>query len=343
LIALHLHALLALAAAQSPQGARAALAALPRAGAAELAPASGDWLAGAPARATFAGRGADERELVLGNGLARVTWRVEPAVARVGFEETTGGRAILRAVEPEAVVTIDGERIAVGGLVGDVDRAFLRAADVERLAADPAALACTALAVGAPRERFPWKRVRHCEDRPLASAGARGALRIRVARAAPRSPCACSTRCTTACRSSRSGSRSRTAGSTPFTVDAFECERLAAVESGSSVETPEHWPVPDLTVFSDFAFGGGDLESTNRAARWVEDPRYGTQVNYALKTRCVLVCAPSRGPAAVLAPARRSRPSACSSSRRTRATASAAASPCGARSARSRRGSPRTR
>ncbi len=277
------------------------LAALPTATAKDLAQLDGDWLVDGAPRASFVGKSKDGRDLILANGLVRLEWRIAPNVARIAFDELSSNRSILRAVEPEARVTLDGVELDVGGLTGQVDRAFLAPSDVDRLVANPKAFACFDFEVGAAKERMAWKRVRHSEDRPWPPPGR--SIRFDFAAGDSRDTVVhvhyemfdglplVSKWIEVENRSAK-----------PITVDHFECERLAAVESSSWVETPERFDAPDLTVFSDFAFGGGDLDSTNRVARWLEDPAYTTQVNYGLHTHCLLSCAPSRGPEARVLP-----------------------------------------
>ena len=89
------------------------------------------------------------------------------------------GEALLRAVTPEALVDVDGRSLAVGGLVGQPNRAFLKPEWLERMSADPAALRFAGFEVGATAERLAWGRVRTRDQHGLAAAGrvARAALR----------------------------------------------------------------------------------------------------------------------------------------------------------------------
>lgn len=263
--------------------------------------APGDWLLATEAAPARVGRSADGRELVLANGLVALAWRVEPGVARVAFDELSSGRSILRAVEPEARVTIDGRVHDVGGMIAELDRAFLRDVDRDRLELDPMALACEALSIEKPRAPFGWKRVRHAEDRPWPPPGVGIEFRYRAGGA---KPFVVRVRYTLydGLPLVEKSLEVENVGSEGFLLDAFEVERLAAVESTSPVETPGSFGRPDLEVFSDYAFGGGDLASSSRVVRWRDDPRYTTQVNYRLQTPCLLVCTLPRGPAVELLP-----------------------------------------
>ncbi len=133
---------------------------------AELPPAPArqpppDWLLDAAPFKAGVFRSGNPHELVLENGLVRRTFRLAPNAATVGLDHQVTGHAVLRAVRPEAEVTLDGTRHPVGGLSGQPNHAFLLPAWLDGLTADPAAFRFTGFEVGAPRERFAWKQVRH--------------------------------------------------------------------------------------------------------------------------------------------------------------------------------------
>lgn len=103
---------------------------------------------------------ADGREAVLSNGLIRRVLRLKPNAATVAFDDLRTGQSLLRGVKPEAMVELDGQSIAVGGLVGQPNLAFLRPDWVDRLRADPQSMALVRHSVEPIVERFPWKRTR---------------------------------------------------------------------------------------------------------------------------------------------------------------------------------------
>ena len=107
----------------------------------------------------WAGTGGDE--LILDNGLIRRTWRVAPNGACIGFDNLMNGQAMLRAIRPEARVTIDGVSYDVGGLTGQPNHAFLTPQWIAGMKADPRAMQLVGLEVGEPVERLAWGRRRH--------------------------------------------------------------------------------------------------------------------------------------------------------------------------------------
>ncbi|MCY3002443.1 MAG: alpha-galactosidase [Planctomycetota bacterium] len=261
--------------------------------------ASGDWLLHqADAKAQV--WASDARTVVLSNGLVARTFVVEPDVACIGFDDLVSERALLRAIEPEARAVVDGVEVRVGGLLSNADRAYLRPADVAKLALDPAAAHCTAVRVSAIPAPFEWKRVRHSAELPWPPPGQRltfvfeGALTVEV-HYDLHDGLPLVSKSVEVTNSSEK----------PVRLDTLEVERLAFVEAEGTVEPQEHWRRPDLHVESDFAFHGMSNVSADVTNRWLPDPRYGTQVSYALATPCLLVSSYPVGPAATLAPGER--------------------------------------
>jgi hypothetical protein len=253
-------------------------------------------------------------ELALENGLVRRVIRLAPNAATIALDQLTSGQAILRAVEPEAALVLDGVRWEVGGLAGQPDRAWLDPRWIDGLRADERAFRCVGPAEGPIEPRLEWKRVRH--SAPDAVWPPRG-RHVRLDFEPPRVPAA----------AALAGLRVEVHHEVydglplvskwievvngtdhPVRLDAFECERLAAVERGSWVGGPaELLPHPDLVVDCDYAFGGGmaSSDALREVVRWVSDPQYATQVHYERQTPCLLVVGPRVGPGLVLAPGAR--------------------------------------
>jgi len=67
-----------------------------------------------------------EGDLVLYNGLVRRSFRVAPNFACYDFQNMSNGQQLLRAIRPEAKLTIDGKEYNVGGLMGQQEKAYLK-------------------------------------------------------------------------------------------------------------------------------------------------------------------------------------------------------------------------
>ncbi len=82
-----------------------------------------DWLiTPVTAKAKAEQRGKD---IVLENGLVQRTFRISPNVACYGYLNLVNGQQLLRAIKPEARVTINGKTFNVGGLNGQKENAYL--------------------------------------------------------------------------------------------------------------------------------------------------------------------------------------------------------------------------
>ncbi len=100
-------------------------------------------------------------KVVLSNGLVRRVIRLKPNAATVRIDNLMNGQAVLRAVHPEATVTIDGTTYPIGGLRGQPDRAYLTRPWLDSLEAIPNAMRLTGIKTGTIEPRFAWKQTRH--------------------------------------------------------------------------------------------------------------------------------------------------------------------------------------
>jgi hypothetical protein len=244
-------------------------------------------------------------QIVMGNGLVRRSFKLTPNAATVGLDNQMTGASLVRAVEPEASVTLDGKAFAIGGLAGQRDRAFLRPEEITQLTNSPASFQFVKWEAGKPVAPFAWKRVRHSANLPWPPPRATLSLTYRGPDDATRDvsvvvhhelydglP-------VLGKWLTISNGTSRT-----ITVDRLATERIAAVEAESAVDERPGvaWRTPAITVLSDYMFRGMDVITGNQVGRWREDPAYKTQVSYAYKTPCVLVCEPPIGPGVQLSP-----------------------------------------
>ncbi|RIJ46365.1 hypothetical protein D1614_19390 [Maribellus luteus] len=79
-------------------------------------------------------------------------------------------------------------------------------------------------------------------------------------------------------------------------LNTFKSEILAVTEAESVVDSKTKWELPNITVESDYNFGGMSNESIFRTSlAWNVDPLYKTQVNYERVTPCLLEAYPKYG------------------------------------------------
>ena len=74
----------------------------------------------------------DQKNITLYNGLIKRVFRIQPNVACIDYENLSNGQQLLRAIKPEASVTIDGRLYNIGGLYGQTENAYLQADSIDR-------------------------------------------------------------------------------------------------------------------------------------------------------------------------------------------------------------------
>ena len=88
-----------------------------------------------------------------------------------------------------------------------------------------------------------------------------------------------------------------------ITINSFKSEILAVTEPESIVDPVKKWILPNITVETDYNFGGMSSENIlNSSIAWKDDPLYLTQVNYERKTPCLLEVYPKYGPEQTIKP-----------------------------------------
>ena len=250
----------------------------------------------------------DGRELYLDNGLVRRTFRLTPDAATVAFDDLTTGQSLLRAIRPEASVMLNSIDLAVGGLTGQPNHAFLLPEWLEEMESDPGRFHYLSHEVGETTARMQWKQVRH--HAPGATWPPPG-VHLRFDYGAP----------TWAPDGVALSVHYELYDGVPvlskwieivnnsdesWRIGGFTAERLAIVEEESWVELGEgvSYPTPSaLHVETDFSFGGmTPLNASGAAVQWQPDPEYSSQVNYQRATPCLLEVSPRLGPEHELAP-----------------------------------------
>jgi len=246
---------------------------------------------------------ADGSRVVLENGLVRREIVLRPDAATVSLLNLKTDEEFVRAVRPEARLTIDGRTYNVGGLQGQPDQAYLRREWLPGLTADQGAFHYAGQANGRIAERLSWARKRYAAPSTWPPAGISLRLDFEPPAEGPRGvrvsllyelydglPLVSKSLVV------------RNSGTSPVTLETFASEILAFVEPESSVNTPPVWARPNFHVESEMAFLADTPETAAKTVFWLPDPSYTSQVNYQLQTTCLLESRPPLGPDAVIAP-----------------------------------------
>ncbi|NIA28474.1 MAG: alpha-galactosidase [Actinobacteria bacterium] len=271
-----------------------------------------DWLIDPSGYVATIQKTDDGKSVQLTNGLISRTIRLQPNAATTSFLNVTTEEEFVRSVRPEAEVQIDSMTFPVGGLTGQPIHNYLLPKWIDEMQSEPDAFQFVDYQVGEIKARFPWKK--HLEwmpeDRPWPPPGKSLTLNFKPGRIAEEHEYLRNITIRIHYDiydgiplvgkwiSIMNGSN-RT-----IIVDGFKSEILAVVEGESSVGVKKQWRYPNMTVETDYAFGGGtSTESCLGKSIFREsDPLYLTQVNYERKTPCLLVCRPQYGPAQEIKP-----------------------------------------
>lgn len=85
-----------------------------------------DWLINSNTNKAGVFRSNDTTEIILSNGLLTRSFRLSPNLACVNFSNESSAEQLIRAISPEASVSINGKSYHVGGLYGQTEKAYLK-------------------------------------------------------------------------------------------------------------------------------------------------------------------------------------------------------------------------
>ncbi|MBE0676010.1 MAG: alpha-galactosidase, partial [Bacteroidales bacterium] len=293
---------------------------------------AGDWLIdGTGAKANL--YRTDDNHLVISNGIVARTFAVTPNGATVGLDLLSGNESFIRSVRPEAEIEIDGMRFSIGGLTGQPIHNYLLPAWLEEMEADPAAFGLAGYSTSEIKERFPWKKRMEWmpKDMPWPLAGKELTFQYRLDDTAIT---LMHEKCNDGLHRKEKLSsvkdkpeylkqiivevhyelydampliskwiRVVNGSAHEIVVNTFKSEILALTEAESAVDSRTNWLLPNLTIETDYNFGGMTNESVIRSSiAWNIDSLYTTQVCYQRNMPCLLEAYPKKGPAHAVQP-----------------------------------------
>ncbi|MCK5834888.1 MAG: hypothetical protein KAG98_04045, partial [Lentisphaeria bacterium] len=117
-----------------------------------------DWLVKKISQKSDLYRSKNQKELILSNGLISRRILISPNAGTISFKHLVTGEEFLRAVRPEALITIDGKKYKVGGLDGQPGQAFLKEEWVDLLTTNPNDFQYVGFDSGETKAPFKWKK-----------------------------------------------------------------------------------------------------------------------------------------------------------------------------------------
>ena len=289
----------------------------------------GDWLIQKTAAKAKLSR-TEDGKLVFSNGFVARTFSLKPNVACVGIDLLSNNESYVRSVRPEAEVEIDGLKFSVGGLTGQPIQNYLLPEWLEKMEADPASFKIIDFNLGDIKARFTWRKRMEWMTRDMAwpLPGKELIFRYRLdepaIRLLKRKVRSDENRVKTEQETiDKKGEfeylkditvevhyelydgmplfskwiRVINESKQVIKVNTFKSEILAVTEPASTVDSKEKWELPNMTLETDYNFGGMSDESLiHSSISWNIDTLYKTQVNYERKMPCLLEAYPKYGP-----------------------------------------------
>jgi hypothetical protein len=263
----------------------------------KFSPEKHDWLLGGTTTKAGVFRSRDGKDIILYNGLLRRVFRITPNVACTDFTNLSNGQQLLRAVKPEARISLNGHDYTIGGLYGQMEQAYLREEWIDGLTAGEQDFQLMDVRV---RELEPplLRTVRTWPGKPLPATGKE--LTFIFGTTAPGLE-GVLVRVHYAIHDGiplivkwmtlENKSIEKLQISTPVN------EILALVEEESAVVgSPEQMKKPQgIYIESNYAFNNAMRYSlSDQTTHWKTDPSYTSQVNYNYQTPCLLEVYPEK-------------------------------------------------
>lgn len=275
-------------------------------GSAQLLSAQEDWLIDPTSYKTIVKFSQDSSHLTVSNGLIKNVYNLNETVTRIHFENQFNQQSILRAVQPEAILSIQGVSWKVGGKKGQPNQAFFMPAWEHLLKTDSNTFLIQDIKVSPITDHLPWEKPSgHLQAWPPAGkeiifnfqsvSGHSSSLMVKKI----------NNLTVEVHYAYYDGLPAyskwlviRNNGRESIKIDRVTTELVAAVERVSWVESGTiPYPRPLLHVETDYAFGGMSAEVANdHVVHWTKDPDYSSQVHYLRETPCLLQVSPDSGP-----------------------------------------------
>ncbi|MDP4284598.1 MAG: alpha-galactosidase [Bacteroidota bacterium] len=269
----------------------------------EIKAAQGDWLLNNAHAITKIYRSGNRKDLIITNGLICRRFRLQPYMACFGFQNLITGKEMLRAIEPEAEVEINGKSYNIGGAKGQFERGYLQYDWLDQFKNDPQAFQLVDFSIRNIQPRLKWKPARWNTNQQWSPAGKEIDFTFRLAgnelegvtidviyEMYDNMPLMSKSMVV------------HNAGNNSITINTFKSEKLAMVEESSGVNKDGFLPSPHICIQSDYAFGGSSYADANHTTCWLRDSLFTSQVNYNLQTHCLLESKPPIGPDYVVQP-----------------------------------------
>ncbi|WP_299531913.1 alpha-galactosidase [Ulvibacterium sp.] len=236
--------------------------------------------------------------IVLDNGLVRREIQWAPNAATVEFKNLTTGETLLRSLQPEAEVSLNGKVYHIGGLYGLKEHGYLLEEWLNDLKSDSEAFQYVDYTIHPIRPKLQWsgqKRLHMAEK--IVPTGKELILKFQNTSPVLKGVIVeVHYELYDGIPLLSKWIVVKNNSSETLSLNSFKSELLAYPEVENPVETPNVWKRPNLHVESDYAFGGFTTGESNVTTFWETDSTYTSQVNWKMETPCLLISRLPVGP-----------------------------------------------
>ncbi len=247
----------------------------------------------------------DHRNIILYNGLVKRVFRITPNVACIDYKNMINGQQLLRAVKPEALLTINGTVYEAGGLSGQKENAYLLPEWVDQFKSPDSSFKFISYEVNNIKPFLNWKTSMWTANKKQATGkiisfkyqsglqelkGLEVTINYELYDGLP-----------LICK----WLSLKNNGKAAVKLDREVNEILGMAEEESAVVgTPEQMKKPaGIYVETNYAFNNAmRYEISDQTLHWKTDSAYTSQVNYNYQTPCVLEVYTPKAPGIALQP-----------------------------------------
>jgi hypothetical protein len=257
----------------------------------------GDWLLGNIKAHAAIFKSENGKDIIITNGLISREFRMQPYFACFSFRNLVTSKEMLRAIQPEAQIEIDGIKYNIGGVKGQFEYGYMRHDWLEKFTADADAFQLTDFKIQDIQPRFSWKHSRWLLNKQWPPKGKEAIFYF----TAPNKNLynvivevhyemydniPLISKWISVENNSNKDIR----------INAFKNEILSCVEEEAVVGGDGQLATPHINVQSDYSFGDMTSKYADHTTYWLPDSLYTSQVNYNLQTPCLLESKPPIGP-----------------------------------------------
>jgi len=240
----------------------------------------------------------------LNNGLAKRIFFIGPNLACIDYTNLSNGQQLLRSIEPEARVVIDGQMYNIGGLIGQTEKAYLIKGSEKKLLSDNNAFQFKGYHIDTIAHYIQWKSTTWNSNKKQAKGKS-----IRFDFIAPNNHLSNLTisvhyNLYDGIPLITKWIEIKNNGEQKVKINRVVNEVLGLVEEESAVVgKPEVMKKQHgIYVETNYAFNNAmRYDISDQTTHWKTDSSYTSQVNYNFETPCLLEIYPERAPGIELA------------------------------------------